>query len=169
MVRPDWGSDVATGSAGTNGFLFCDLRGVAAAGDRTVTALDASTGVSFATVGVGGASADPITAMSAGADALHVLDGDLGLLTTVDLDTAAVLGHDKLLGEDEGLISADDFARVQDTFTPLQLSSWATDARQECAGIAEDQGPVWASNRRTGQLVAVAPDGSVHGAEVSAG
>ncbi|MCU0505797.1 MAG: adenylate/guanylate cyclase domain-containing protein, partial [Chloroflexi bacterium] len=30
MARPDWGSDVATGSAGTNGFLFCDLRGYAA-------------------------------------------------------------------------------------------------------------------------------------------
>jgi class 3 adenylate cyclase len=126
---------------------------VANAGDRTVTALDASTGVPFATVGVGGASSEPITAISAGADALHVLDGDLGLLTTVDLKTAAVLGMDKLPGEGEGFISFDDFARLQDLFPADQLAYWFTNAAGEYAGIAEDQGHVWVSNRRTGQLV----------------
>ena len=107
----------------------------------------------FATVGVGGASSEPITAMSAGTDALHVLDGDDGLLTTVDLATAAVTGSDKLPGEGEGFISADDFARLQELFPADRLVYWFTDATGEYAGIAEDQGHVWVSNRHTGQLV----------------
>ncbi len=150
------GCVVATYPTGHGPSLIVPAAGrmwVANAGDRTVTALDASTGEAFATVGVGGASADPITAMSAGADALHVLDGDLGLLTTVDLDTATVLGTDKLPGEGEGFISFDDFARLQDLFPADQLAYWFTNATREYAGIAEDQGHVWVSNRHTGQLV----------------
>ncbi len=126
---------------------------VANAGDRTVTALDASTGAAFATVGVGGASSEPITAMSAGSDALHVLDGDDGLLTTVALATAAVTGSDKLPGEGEGLHLRRRLRAAPGAVPGGRLVDWFTDATGEYAGIAEDQGHVWASNRRTGQLV----------------
>ena len=155
-IDPARGCVVATYPTGRDPSRILSAAGrmwVANAGDRTVTALDASTGAAFATVGVGGASSDPVTAMSAGSDALHVLDGEDGILTSIALGTGAVTGSDKLIGEGEGLISADDFARLQGRFTPVQLASWASDARQEYAGIAEDQGHVWASNRRTGQLV----------------
>ncbi len=155
-IDPARGCVVAAYPTGRDPSLILSAAGrmwVANAGDRTVTALDASTGVAFATVGVGGASADPVTAMSAGTDALHVLDGPDGLLTTIDLATAAVLGTDKLPGEGEGFISADDLARLQDLFPTPRLIYWFTDATGEYAGIAEDQGHVWVSNRHTGQLV----------------
>ena len=156
-IDPARGCVIATYPAGRGPSHILSAGGrmwVANNGDRTVTALDASTGVPFATVGVGGASTEPITAMSAGTDALHVLDGDLGLLTTVALDTAMVLGTDKLPGEGEaGLVTADEFARLQDLFPIERLLTWATDAAQEYAGIAEDQGHVWVSNQRTGQVV----------------
>lgn len=120
--------------------------------DGTITVLSAA-GRPVATVGVGGS----ITAMAADDTDLWVLDGADGILTSVALDSAGVVGANELPGEGM-LASASGIAKVRAAFHEQAFTEWFIEPGGEYGGLAVEPHHVWVSNRRTGQLVLDPPD-----------